>query len=119
MSQQLSGQADADDSRQTDGQAHPTNGIDRLHEQGASHQGHQQGLAINQDRTETRTCPLQTPGQKALKQGGIHQGEQKEPKQVSGIDRQATTGPLTPEQKSQTRWDQSQTSNNPRARAVE
>jgi hypothetical protein len=54
-----------------------------------------------------------------LKQGGIHQGEQDEPNQVARIDRQATTGALTPEQKGQTCWDQSQASDKPWASAIE
>ena len=100
MPQKLSRQSNADDSRQTDGKPHPADGINRLHEQSTGHQGHQQRLAIDQDRTETRSCALQPPRQKALKQGGIHQGEQKKPNQVARIDRQTTASPLTPEQKS-------------------
>ena len=113
MSQQLRGQANADDSRQTDGQPHPADGIDRLPEKSACHQGHQQRLAINQDGTETRSCALQPPCQKALKQSGIHQGEQEEPKQITGIDRQATAGPPAPEQKSQTGGHEAKASNQP------
>ena len=80
-----SGQTEAEDPQQPDQQAQPAHRVDRLAEERAGQQGHQQGLGIDQDRPEAGPALAQAPGQQTLEQAAVHGGEEQQPGQVQRV----------------------------------
>ena len=91
MTQQICRHTEADNPCQAEGQSKPANRVDRFSEQHPGQKRHQQGLGIDQHRTEPSTGLRQTTGQQPLEQAGIHKGEQKKPSQIPTIKRPAAS----------------------------
>ena len=113
MTQQICWHTEADDARQAKGQSEPADGVDRFSEQHPGQERHQQGLGINQYRTEPCAGFRQPTGQQPLEQAGIHKGEQKEPGKVTTIQRPATATDHGPGHQHKTSRQQTEGRNKP------
>ena len=86
MTQQISGNAEAENPRQAQSEAQPSDRVDGISKQNSCQQGHQQRLGVDEHGAEAGSRSFEATGEQSLEEAGIHQREQEKPAQITTIN---------------------------------